>query len=294
LADDLLHEYLSQRPFVTRSWLADAVETHLGDERCRHVLLTADAGMGKSSFMAWLSTRHPVSPRYFIRLDSVSPHASGDSTHFLMSVGHQLAESVPHTDGPIRVEVHQDSGRISRGGSAVGLRTGKLVPHPFRRTDITVHQKARANAGEQIGIVADVVVDSEWLLSPEQLQQLALFEPARLLAERTPKAQVVVLIDGLDELRVQGRGRARSILDWLTDCPQLPPNVRIVATCRPDDDLLRTYRLRQRSGLREITIDPVHEQVVDDVRDCGRQLIQDDGLKSALAKHGVFATPPPR
>lgn len=281
--------YLGQQPFIPRTWLADAVHTHLRDDSCRHVLITADAGMGKSSFMAWLSTRHPVAPRYFIRIDSVAPHASADSVHLLMSIGRQLAALRPRlmANDRLDIQVHQSARRVRPGATVVGMTVDTLFANPFRDTAVLVRQKTGANEGSQIGIRAEKVVDSEWQLSPAQLQQLALFEPAAKLAEQEPHAQIVVLIDGLDEVRAQDGGRGQTVLDWLADCPRLPPNVRVVATCRPDDALLGLYRLRQRVRLREITVDPDHEHVRDDLREYGRQLARDRSLRRALTEHGV-------
>ncbi|MGQ0838918.1 hypothetical protein [Actinokineospora sp.] len=289
LQASVLDQYLQRRPFVRRRWLAATVDRHLDDDSCRHVLITAEAGMGKSSLMAWLTTWHRLSPRYFIRLDSLAPFGSGDATTLLVAIGRQLAHLCPEamTDRPLRIEVTQETGRVGAGGRSVGLRTGRLIANPFRRTEITVSQHTDRVDGVQVAIDADEVVDTEWRLDPALLQQLALLDPARKLAELDPTAKIIVLVDGLDELRHQPPSPSWDIVDWLVHCPQLPPNVRVVVASRPDPELLGRYRLRQRGRLREIAIDPADRHVLDDVKDYADSFADDRKLRRTLEGRGL-------
>lgn len=285
----VLANYLDQQPFVVRHWLADLVDERLREPTCRHVLITADAGMGKSSFLAWLTTRYPLAPYYFIRLDSLTPFGSADATHLLMSIGRQLAALCPEAmaDQPLRISVDQHTGRIGSGGSAVGLRATRLIANPFRRTDIAVVQRSGKVDGDQVGIEVDEVVDSEWLLDIATLQRLALLDPAVQLARHRPGARVVLLIDGLDELRGLPTSPRWTIMDWLVNCPAMPDNLRVVATSRPDRALLRAYRLRQRDRLRELALTAGQDRVADDLAHYVDTLCRDDELRDALARRGV-------
>ncbi|MGH3861483.1 hypothetical protein [Actinokineospora sp.] len=288
LQSDVLDSYLEERPFIRRRWLADTVDRHVDDEACSHVLITAEAGMGKSSLMAWLTTRHDLSPRYFIRLDSLTPFGTGDATHLLISLGRQLAQLCPEAmaDRPLRIDVTQRADRVGSGGRAIGVHAGRIVANPFRRTEITVSQDAGDVDGEQIGIDADEIVEDAWRLDPSLLQRLALLDPARALAERQPDARIVVLIDGLDELRHQPPSSGWNIVDWLVNCPSLPANVTVVVASRPDPVLLGGYRLRQRGRLREVPIDAASTRVAGDLRDYAGRLADDRALRKTLAKRG--------
>ncbi|HEY0637441.1 MAG TPA: hypothetical protein VGD67_07325 [Pseudonocardiaceae bacterium] len=287
--DPVVGTYLAQEPFVTRDWLADLVEERLRDPACRHVLITADAGMGKSSFLAWLTTRFPLAPYYFVRLDSLTPHGSADATHLLVSVGRQLAAACPEAMAgqPLRIEVSQRAGRVDAGGSVVGVRAARLVANPFRRTDITVHQHTGRGGGDRVAVEVGELVDSEWLLDIPTLQRLALLDPAAELAARDPAARIVLLLDGLDELRHQPTSPRWTILDWLANCPDLPSNVRVVATSRPDPALLRAYRLRQRARLREVAVVPEHDHVRRDLAGFVARLARDPALRDGLRERGV-------
>lgn len=288
LQSDVLDRYLRERPFIRRRWLAEAVDRHVDDDTCSHVLITAEPGMGKSSLMAWLTTRHDLSPRYFIRLDSLTPFGSGDAAHLLVSLGRQLARLCPEAmpDRPLRIDVTQRSDRVGAGGRAIGVHAKRIVANPFRPTEITVSQAAGDLDGEQIGVEADEIVEDVWRLDPRLLHQLALLDPARTLADTRPKARIVVLIDGLDELRQQPPSPGWNIVDWLVNCPSLPTNVTVVVASRPDPGLLAGYRLRQQGRLREVSIDAASKQVTGDLRDYADQIAEDRALRKALAKRG--------
>ncbi|HVK26149.1 MAG TPA: hypothetical protein VM677_32735 [Actinokineospora sp.] len=288
LQGDVLDQYLDKRPFIRRRWLADAVDRHLDDADCRHVLITAEAGMGKSSLMAWLTTRHRLSPRYFIRLDSLTPFGSGDATHLLVALGRQLARLCPEAmaDRPLRIDVTQTADRVGAGGRSVGVQARRIIANPFRPTEITVSQSAGELGGEQVGVDADEIVEDVWRIDAPTLQRLALLDPADVLAAHDPDARIVVLIDGLDELRHQPPSPGWTIADWLVNCPALPPNVTVVVASRPDPVLLAGYRLRQRGRLREVSIDAASKKVGDDLRDYADEFAEDRALRKTLEKRG--------
>ncbi|HEV7979967.1 hypothetical protein [Amycolatopsis sp.] len=268
---ELLHERLIagylDAGFFERAWLAERVERHLRDPECRFLLLTGGPGTGKSAFLAWLARLHPVAPRYFLRRSSNHPLASGDAWSLLLSIGHQLAVLRPEIMSlDLDVEVTQDVGRVAAGGEVVGVRVGEVWVTPFQHTAFQVTQQINDVEGRVVAFEINRLIADARLNNLGNLQSLALLEPAVRLAERDSESLVVVLIDAVDELRYQwsavgGRG---DILEWLAECPELPPNVRIVVTSRPDDKL-EQFRERQSDRLREIVIDPAGPEVQGDL-----------------------------
>ena len=69
---------------------------------------------------------------------------------------------------------------------------------------------------------------------------MALLAPALALQKQGHTEPIVILIDALDELRYRLLGD--TVLDWLTQCPELPANIRILVTSRPDPDWLAAFR----------------------------------------------------
>ncbi|GAB2960808.1 hypothetical protein [Saccharothrix stipae] len=257
------------RLFVERPWLAEQVTTALDDPGCRFLLLTGEPGSGKSSFAAWLADRVPDVLRYFIRRDSKSVASSGDVQSFLLTIGHQFAVLRPEAFEPdlLRLVVEQQAGQVHPGGRVIGLRVEDLVVSPFARTSATVRQRADVVQGEMIAVDAGRLVGDPRLIEPENLQHLALIAPAIALDEVDPAARVVVVVDAVDELRFQPdqQYRPANVLDWLATCPELPPNVRVVVSARPDDDLLARFRGAQQPWLREVVIDADADEVRADV-----------------------------
>jgi WD40 repeat protein len=257
------------RLFVERPWLAEQVMDALADPGCRFLLLTGEPGSGKSSFAAWLADRVPDVLPYFIRRDSKSGASSGDVQSFLLTIGHQFAVLRPEAFEAdlLRLVVEQQAGQVQAGGRMIGLRVEDLVLSPFARTSATVRQRAEVVRGDVIAVDAGRVVGDQRLIEPENLQHLALIAPAIALDDADPTAQIVVVVDAVDELRFRPDRQYRSatVLDWLATCPELPPNVRVVVTARPDDDLLARFRGAQRPWLREVVIDTDADEVRADV-----------------------------
>jgi hypothetical protein len=97
-----------------------------------------------------------------------------------------------------------------------------------------------------------------------------------------PHQQIVVLVDALDELRYQDSNL--SVLKWLTNCPELPTNLRFVLTCRPDDDLLRAFQGSQQGRIQEIKIEEEDSDVEKDLTHYTRFLIETPEVKQALVE----------
>jgi hypothetical protein len=284
----LVHSYVEEDPrFVERPWLADLIEEKLVDPGCRFLLLTGEPGSGKTALLAWLARRSPDRPRYFIRRDSQAPLNSGDARSLLFALGHQLAALRPGLFHPEKLEVvvRQRVGAVARKGRVVGIKVEDLEVSPFYETALRVEQEAGLVAGELAGISVGRLVAEERLLELANLQYLALLDPAELLLRSDPEARLVILIDALDELRYQPAGE--STLDWLAACPELPANVRLVLTSRPDERLLELFRRRQQEWLREAAIDSDTAAVESDLGRYTISFAAEPEVARALAVHKV-------
>lgn len=285
--DGLVESYLDTPGFVERPWLEQQVKEKLVEPGCRFLLLTAEPGAGKTTFLAWLADRNPEWPRYFIRRDSKAPLSSGDARSFLFAIGHQLATRRPTLFRPdkLQVFVEQKIGDLKAGGRAVGIQIEDLQVSPFYQTALRVEQRVRIAAGELVGISIKHLTMQPRLRETGNLQFLALIDPAKALLAENPASRIIILVNALDELRYLPSGE--SILDWLAGCPELPENVRVVLTSRPDPTLLDGFRQGQAEWLRELSIHPENPNVQADLRRSARRLISLDKVGGALAKANI-------
>ncbi|MEU4448609.1 hypothetical protein AB0K14_33775 [Actinosynnema sp. NPDC050801] len=274
LFEHVVEEHLA-RGFVERAWLLDRIERHFRDPGCRFVLLLGGPGTGKSTVLAWLARRFGVSPRYFLGKLGGGSSVGGDAKSLLIRLGNQLAALRPGVMGAdLDVRVEQTVGEVR--GRAVGVRVDVLRVSPFRHTAMQVAQRADVVTGEVVGVEVGLVVSETRLLQVPDLHEFALLEPARRLAEDEPDALVVVLVDALDELRFRATGAdTADVLDWLAEVPELPANVRVVASARPDDHLLERFRHGQGSWIREVAIEAAAEEVRRDLFEHARGLLAD-------------------
>ncbi|MEV8443639.1 hypothetical protein AB0425_40240 [Actinosynnema sp. NPDC051121] len=274
LFEHVVEEHLA-RGFVERAWLVDRVERHFRDPGCRFVLLLGGPGTGKSTVLAWLSRRFGLSPRYFLSKLGGGPLAGGDAKSLLIRLGNQLAALRPGVMGAdLDVRVDQAVGEVR--GRAVGVRVDVLRVSPFRHTAMRVAQRAEVVSGELVGVEVGLVVSETRLLQVPDLQEFALLDPARRLAEEEPDTLVVVLVDALDELRFRATSaETADVLDWLAEVPELPANVRVVASARPDERLLERFRRGQGGWIREVAIEAAAEEVWRDLFEHARGLLAD-------------------
>lgn len=280
---------------VPREWLHQRIDEALAED-CRFILVTGHSGMGKTVFMAQLAQRFPTACRYFIRRDGAQPLSGGGAAGFLLAVGHQLAAIHPQlfTLTGVRAEAIQQVQTVQSDGRVVGVAVDELVASPFHETAIRVEQHIGATAGDVVGMAVGRFVADARLLDVTTLERLALIDPARLAVALGLPQQVIVLIDAVDEARFGIR--STNVLDWLSDCPELPPNMRIIVTSRPDDELLESFVRRQRTWLREIRLAEQPEQCQRDVTrylevaltDDDRAAIEDEREQLSLRAAGNF------
>jgi hypothetical protein len=245
----IVEGYVNNPRFLRRDWLAAEVNERLQEPDCRFVLLTAEPGAGKSTFLAQLAYDHPQRPVYFIRRDQRTPLTDGGSQSFFLRLGYQLAAAHPELFTPeqVQISVQQRVGQLDESGEVVGAEVDRIVASPFYQQIVQIKQQVRRSRGNVAGLrVGEWVVDPR-LLPANDLQNMALIDPAWALLKEQPDEQIIVLVDALDELRSQAIDH--SLLNWLTHCPELPANIRFVLTSRPPDEALAAFCDKQRDYL---------------------------------------------
>ena len=262
---DVVDSYVNNPRFIRRDWLAEEVKKLLADPDCRFVLLTAEPGAGKSAFMAQLAHDHPDWPRYFIRRDQRGPLADTGTQSFLLRLGFQLAALYPELFTPenLKIAVEQRLGTVEDKGKAIGAEIDKIVASPFYQQVIQIQQYVERIKGSVVGLQVKELLVEPRSLDPVNLQFMALIAPAKALLSSHPEKQIVILVDALDEIRYQFT--EENIVKWLTNCPELPRNVKFILTSRPPEGALVTFLGKQQSNITSLKIDPEDQHVQDDI-----------------------------
>ncbi len=283
--EDIVTSSVDDLDFVGRQWLNDQIVTALDEPGCRYLLLTGEPGAGKTVIAASLARQHPGWLRYFIRRNSWTALSGGDIRSFLFSIGHQLAAKKPTLFQPAKLEivVNQRVEAIESTGQVVGIRIDDLQVSPFFQTALRVTQ----DVGEVEGLLTGIAVKEAHLeprlLDPDNLQYLALFDPAKVLSTEGSTDRVVVLIDGLDELSGDS-----SLLDWLANSPELPDNVRFVLISRPHSSL-HLLTSRRAKSLVHLRIEPTQLEVRNDLIAYMSHIAAGAPITEALSIGGVAA-----
>jgi tetratricopeptide (TPR) repeat protein len=288
--NDLIESYVKSNRFVERHWLLEKIEKHISDRDCRIILLTAEPGAGKTAFMAWLANQHADWLRYFIRKDSKEVLRGGDAQSFLLTIGHQLAIVHPSIFKPDKLEVivEQRLGKITSTGSAVGISVDELYTSPFYQTSLSVRQDAETIEGKLTGVSIKKLVADARLLPNEKLQYLGLFDPAKILSKADATAKIIILIDGLDELRFSHI--VDDILKWLSGLgiSEIPSNIRFVIASRPlEEHNLNILRERFGKSLREVEVDTSSKNVQEDLHSYAEYFVCQQLIKPVLSMHGI-------
>jgi tetratricopeptide (TPR) repeat protein len=251
---NLIASYVDSPRFVPLPWLAERVQAKLDDADCRFLLLTAEPGAGKTAFMTWLARRYPDCPRYFIRRDQRTPLGDVGARSLLLQIGCQLAATQPDlfTREQVEVAVEQRIGTVAETGQAIGAQVERIISSPFYQAVMQIQQQVKELKGNVIGIRVGEWITDPRLIPVDDLQYMALIDPALAMLQTHPDGRIVILIDALDELRY--RPSQDTLLAWLATCPELPPNVRLVLSSRPDETLLTRFREAQQHWLRELNI----------------------------------------
>lgn len=288
---DLIRSYVDQElnpRFIERYWLKQQVEEKLANPDCRFLLLTAEPGAGKSTFMAWLAQLNPDWCRYFIRRSQRNPLDGVGVSSFLLRVGYQLAATYPElfNKEQLKIIVEQRIG-TAKNSKVVGAEISKMFTSPFYEKVIQIQQQVtHSKDSETTGVRISELYATKYDLPIENLQFMALIDPAKAMMKKIDNAagqahrNIIVLVDALDELRYQDS--ESSLLKWLTNCPELPSNLRLILTSRPDDDLLRSFRGNQRGRIQEISILKADLNVTQDSTCYTKKLIETPEVKQTL------------
>jgi hypothetical protein len=280
----IIDGYISNPRFIHREWLASDVQQAMQQKDNRFVLLTAEPGAGKSTFMAQLAHDHPDWLVYFIRRDQRTPLGDVGAKSFLLRIGFQLAARFPDlfTPDQAKISITQRVGTSKEASEVVGAEIKRLLASPFYQKVIQIHQEVQQHGGQLVGLQIEELVIEARLLDLEDLQYMALIDPALALFRQYPDLRIVLLVDALDEIRYHQA--EQDILSWLTGCPELPDNIRFVLTSRPPDSALYTFCEKQKPYLQRITIKTEDGRVREDLSTYAWKLVEHDELANVLAK----------
>ena len=188
--------------------------------------------------LAALARDHLNWPRYFIRRAAgreTSYQHEGGLASFLTVVGLQLAARrrdlfppAQEVTGEARVDV------IEPGTELAGIVVPRVIISPFTDLNVVFRLRARRASGEITTVTVGEIVEAAYA-DPQALEKPALTDPVLSLARQDPGGRIVILLDGIDELRL--RDPTADVLTWLTGHTQFPENVRFVVASRPDERL---------------------------------------------------------
>ncbi len=214
--------------FRGREWLLPPLLDWIERSERRMFLLTGPPGAGKSLLMAWLSGAGPAPAdslprdqlariRGYVKASHfcVAKSSSTAPRDFLESVADQLSNSVEgfaeslaeSVSAHVNIRVEQKVGEVGAGGRAVAVHIEHL--HVASNDDEAAFR--------------DVLV-----------------EPLKRCCERQGCGNLVILVDSLDEGATHSG--ATTIVRLLTKLTDLPAQVRLLVSSRPDPRILRWFR----------------------------------------------------
>jgi hypothetical protein len=280
----IVRNYIEAPRFLRRDWLAQDLEACFARPGCRFAVLAAEPGAGMSAFVAQLASDHEDWLVFFIRQDQRTSLGEIGVRSFLLRTGLQLAAVRPELFAleQIRIEVEQRIGAVEEGAAVVAAKIRTMIATPFHQSVLRIKQEIEQARGSVGGILIDEWITDPSLIAVDDLQQMALFHPARILARLQPDRRIVILVDGLDELRY--REREENLLDWLTNCPPIPENVRILLTSRPPQGPLQNFIAKRRDSVAMLPLRETDDRVQDDMRTYAAHLVAPAEMVAALVE----------
>lgn len=268
---------------VSRDPVLAKISAELAAPGCRLVLLSGAAGTGKTGILAELARRNPRWPRYFIRRAAEPETAyqhEGGLASFLTVLGLQLRARQPELfPDPATLDQETQLGVVEPGADLALLDISRVLINPFTDLNLRLRTKAEQISGRLTVVKIGDVVDAAYA-APQALEPPALLGPARKLASRDPDARIVILLDGVDELRL--RDTSVDVLNWLADHPEFPGNVRFVIASRPDPRLEQLIR-GHGPHVRKVNLDDFSA----DAERLAAQLAGDELVRQVLDGLGV-------
>jgi hypothetical protein len=261
------HVHENIQHFIGRAWLLPSLLDWLKTDE-RLFLLTAKPGTGKSMITAWLAGAGPLPAlpeeqarlrqvRGLVRAAHFFQAASGNTAPkaFAQNIAEQLTNTVPEF-----------------GDALVDALSGRAKIYHIEQN---VEQ---AQAGAQvIGILTKSLTLDMGELGDELSFDRVLRDPLKALYKRGYRSPLLLVVDALDEA-ITYTG-AISIPQLLTKLVDLPSQVRVLATTRPDPPVL--YLFPTLTPVDLIQAAPAN---TDDVRSYVRARL---GLPEAAEREGL-------
>lgn len=252
--------------FTGRTWLLPKVLDWCGGNQERVLLLTGGPGTGKSMLMAWLAGYGPAPEDAAAREQLAQIRAQVKAAHFCIAAS---GEAAPRALAQNLAEQLTD--RVLGFADALRASLEDLVTMiPIQKVETV--ERGASLTGIQIGTLNLAGLGEE--LSFNRI----LREPLKKLYEAGYDEPMLLLVDALDEaLTYTG---IIDIVRLLAKLDDLPTQVRILVSTRPDPRILKYYR---RNPVVDLIEDAPPDQ--DDVRAyaLGR-LAKVEGLEAGAAR----------
>jgi hypothetical protein len=256
--------------FTGRAWLL-APLLDWWDSGERLVVLTGDAGTGKSMIAAWLAGFGPIpqAPDMGARLDRIRQTVR--AVHFCQAAS-----------GNIRPRTFAE--RVSRQLRAIpGFSEAQLATLADRVTFAPTVNTGDVHSGATVaGNIIENIDLSE--LGDEHGFDRGFIQPVTLLYDNGYAEPMLLIVDGLDE--AIGYTGNRTLPDLLSKLTDLPPQVRILVTTRTDPRVLAFYDNDRRLDLigdAPADVDDVREYIAgrlagllpqSDIREASRRIAE--------------------
>jgi WD40 repeat protein len=266
--------------FTGRTWLLPKLQTWLSERNERVFLITGLPGAGKSMLAAWLAGSGPIPTDQAAAAQLAQLRATIRGVHFCISGASVALQDVIGGLARRLTETLPGFGRA-------------LLASSSREVQITINQHAENVSGSITGVAVERLVLGD--MTPERALSLLLVDPLHQLYPADSDTQVVLLVDALDEAETASAGpKVAQLLVGLRRRPDLPRQVRILVTTRPDPRVLTYFKpLPCESKLDLIDDAPVkandiaqyaQERLAGLDADCRTALTQ----KVAAAAKGIF------
>lgn len=223
--DRFVNDYIKMRTcnFTGREWVFYEIERWLSDPKAsQFFIITGEPGIGKSAIAARLvqfsdgDVAHP-------------PGCSHLGKDFLSAVHFCYAS-------------YDDWILPERFARSLSSQLAMRYPEFAKALASDLNIKVDLHVGESLGTVIGVQIVNYHAESPEAVFDDLVRQPLKALCKEKVSfaGLLVILVDGLDEaLSYSG---PVSILRLLAACNNLPPQVKLLLTSRPREEVLRPFR----------------------------------------------------
>jgi WD40 repeat protein len=214
--------------FTGRTWLLPKLQMWLREHNEPVFLITGLPGVGKSMLAAWLAGFGPAPANPAAAAQLAQVRATIRGAHFCISGASVAPQDV--IGGLAR--------RLTETLPGFGQA---LLASNGREVQITINQHAGSVSGSMTGVAVENLVLGD--ITPERAISQLLVDPLRQLYAAGYNTRVVLLVDALDEAETfSAEPKVAQLLAGLRNRPNLPPQVRILATTRPDPRVMAYFK----------------------------------------------------